>query len=681
MTRSITLRLRISFVVFVVLTSGCSASSTAEASKATELRNAPFVTEATVQSPDGELRIEFGLDEAGRPSYRVIRAVAGQDQIVIDDSTLGLELSIDGAPLSLRSGASSVEAGPSEIIVDEFDLPTGKARQSTIEARRQRISFDGFFGDRTLTIDVWVDDDAAALRYLVDEPGAEIRVEWERTSLAMPMDSHAWLQPHDKPTMFTPAYERLWSGAAAADQPGRSPYGWAFPALFSSGDTWTLVTEADLRDGAAGSHLSPVVEDGEYFIDLADRDEGNGFGDPRPVVRESWESPWRVIVNTRELGGIVESNHVRHLSGPTESGDFGWVLPGRVSWSWWSDHESSRNPDAMRPFIDLAAEMGWEYSLIDANWNTFDDAELVALVDYARDRGVAVLLWYNSGGPNNVVTEAPRDRMVDARVRQAEFERIAELGVAGVKVDFFHSDKPVQIQQYRDIIRDAAAAELLVNFHGSTMPRGWDREFPNLMTMESVRGAETYTFDFRYATAAPRQNTVLPFTRNVVGPMDFTPVIVGDSVQRLTTNGHELALAVLFESSLQHFVDTPEAYLAMPEPVIELLREVPTVWDEVRFVAGFPEDHVIIARRSGPSWWVGGVSARDEAMAVSFDPRLLDIDPTAPMIVVCDNAAWEGVSGSAADWDDPAQYRIVERAAAPITLSFAPFGGCLVRFG
>ena len=387
-----------------------------------------------------------------------------------------------------------------------------------------------------------------------------------------------------------------------------------------------LVTETALGDGAAGSHLSPVVEEGEYLVDLPHRGEGNGVGDPRPIVGSNgWASPWRLIVASPDIGDIVESNHVRHLSpGASADEDFAWVEPGTVSWSWWSDFSSSRSADKIKPFIDMSSQLGWRYALVDANWNIdtieFGEEGLAELAEYAAARNVELFVWYNSGGPNNAVTEAPRDRMATAQARRAEFEFLSELGVAGVKVDFFHSDKPETIQLYRDILRDAADFELMVNFHGSTTPRGWQREFPNLMTMEAVRGGEHYAINAAaYTRVAPRQNTVLPFTRNVTGPMDYTPTVLGDQFARRTTNAHELALAVVFESPLQHLVDTPDVYLSQPEVVRGLLSELPTAWDEIHFIDGEPESHVAIARRNGDDWWIGAISARTEPVAITVD--------------------------------------------------------------
>ncbi len=645
----------------------------------------PFEADVVVISPDGLLRVELGTDDAGRPRYRSIRTSSvGDESPVIEDSTLGLELTIGAAAISFRAGGELEMVSGPDLVTDRFSLPTGKARASEIQASQATVAFDT--GEQAdLLIDIWVSNTGLALRYgldAVDEWPATARIEWERTSLSFPDGSTTWLQPRDAPGFVTPAHERIWSREAPIDSPGAARFGWNFPVLVQSGPSWTLVTESALGPGDAGSHLSSVTDEGEFLLDFADGAEGNGLGDVQPVVELPWRSPWRIAMNSPELGDIVESNLVRHLS-PDSTIESDWVVPGRVSWSWLTDHSSSRDADMIEPFIDLAARMGWEYSLVDANWTEFPEGRLEQLIDYAADQDVKLMLWYNSGGPNNVVTEAPRDRTFDAGIRRAEFARLAELGIAGIKVDFFHSDKPESIARYRGILADAAEAGLLANFHGSTLPRGWSREFPNLMTMEAVRGAEIYTFDQGYAAAAPRQNTVLPFTRNVVGSMDYTPVLLGDTVRRLTTNGHELALAVVFESSLQHFADTPTAYLEQPPEVIELLSTVPAVWDETQFLEGLPESHVAIARRHGGDWWVGAISAQGEEVSVTVnvdDLSGLPTDASIEALIVCDNARWEGEPGRASTWNDPSQYDISSGSVGrQFVLTLVENGGCLVR--
>jgi beta-lactamase superfamily II metal-dependent hydrolase len=261
--------------------------------------------------------------------------------------------------------------------------------------------------------------------------------------------------------------------------------------------------------------------------------------------------------------------------------------------------------------------MRWEYALVDANWNAMQTGTIEDVIRHAKEKNVGLLFWYNSGGPHNDVTEAPRDRMTTHEQRVKEFTQLKAWGVKGVKVDFWQSDKQDRIAQYRDLLKDAADFQLMVDFHGSTIPRGWQREFPNLIGMEAVAGAEQYKFREDYAAKAPWLNTVLPFTRNVAGPMDYTPVTFSDAkYPHVTTNAHELALSVVFDSPIQHFADSAVSYRAQPPEVIAFLREVPAAWDETRVLSGEPGKTIVIARREGAVWYVAGLNGTESPASV-----------------------------------------------------------------
>jgi hypothetical protein len=300
---------------------------------------------------------------------------------------------------------------------------------------------------------------------------------------------------------------------------------------------------------------------------------------------------------------------VDRLARPSTLKDTEWIKPGIASWSWWSDHDSPKKPKELRAFTELAAHMNWPYTLIDANWNLLPEAEIQSLLGHARDNNVAVWLWYNSGGPHNNVTEQPRDRMHIREVRRREFDQLRLWGVAGIKVDFWQSDKQEIIRQYIELLEDAAEYQIMVNVHGCTIPRGWSKTYPHLMSMESVWGAESYSFAANYPQEVPAQNVIYAFTRNVIGPMDYTPVTFSNQTYpHLTTNAHELALSVVFESGVQHFADRVSAYQSLTEPVKRFLKEVPTAWDETRMISGYPGEYIILARRKGTIWYIGGIN-------------------------------------------------------------------------
>jgi hypothetical protein len=583
-----------------------------------------------VRSPDGEIVFELrlGAGQAGRSgalSYMVTRRHGDQMREILRRSPLGVRRD-DQAFLD---GLRLVEAAPPRPVNDDYVALHGKRRHVRHQANEQVFSFANGTG-AALDVIVSVANDGAAFRYRFPETDrTKHSLVEDASGFAIPSGSRAWMMPQSPPGRYTPAYEELFvevpSGTPA---PTRS--GWDFPALFRTpgGHEWILLTESGVDEANCATRLASAPSDGVYRIRLPEEGEGRGVGSAQPSSMLPWTLPWRVIVVGRTAGAVAESTLVDDLAGATTMTDTGWIRPGRASWSWWSDDDSPRDEAKLNAFTDLAAEMGWEYSLVDANWNLMDPAALQRVLAHARQKQVGILLWYNSGGAHNDVTEQPRDRMDRRDVRRREFETLRQWGVKGVKVDFWQSDKQDRIQQYLDLLRDAADFHLMVDFHGCTLPRGWSRPYPHLMSMEAVQGAEQYKFNPNYADKAAWHNTVLAFTRNVVGGMDYTPVTFGDSkFPHQTTYGHELALSVVFESGLQHFADSVEAYRALPGAARDFLKVVPAAWDETRVIAGAPGTLAVFARRSGSDWFIGGISGRDAPQPVSLDLSFLGAGP------------------------------------------------------
>ena len=535
-------------------------------------------------------------------------------------------LGIRRADQAFVDGLRFVAAGDVETIDEQYSLVHGKRRVCHVLANRQTLTFANAEGAK-LDVEFHVANDGAAFRYcFLQSDVPEMTVTGEETGFRIPDDSLAWIEPYDVPSKWTPAYEKYFDNGIAAGTSSETDSGWAFPGLFHTPatDRWVLLTEAAVDETYCGSRLQQTVTDNVYRIRFPQQGEGNGVGQVLPHSTHPWRTPWRVILVADSLAGIVESTLVTDLNPPCALGDTDWIHPARVSWSWWSDHDSPQDYDSLCDFVDLAAEMGWEYSLVDANWNLMDGGNVRELARYAAEKGVGLFLWYNSGGAHNIVTEKPRGCLTQGEVRRFEFELLNKWGVKGVKVDFFHSDKQDMMELYLGILKDAADHKLMVNFHGCTLPRGWSRTYPNLMSMESVRGAECYTFASEYPEKAPWHNTILPFTRNVVGPMDYTPVaFTNGGYARRTTVGHELALAIVFESGLLHLADRTSAYRSLPATPRKLLETVPVVWDETRYVAGYPGKYVVLARRSGDRWYLAGINGQHSAREMQLDLSFL----------------------------------------------------------
>jgi alpha-glucosidase len=565
-----------------------------------------------VKSPDKQNAISVARAGDGRLTWRVAR----DNQPILMDSPLRIRR----ADQVFDTDLTFVSASDTRTIDERYTLPHGKRHDHHVAGRERTVTFANATGAR-LEIVLRAHNDGVAFRYRFPERDPEAKtVNEEGTGFHVPEGSTAWLLPHQAVDKYGPAYEDLFVEVKSGTTAPR-PDGWSFPALFKTPSArWMLLTESALDDTYCGSHLAADAPGGVYRIKFPDPKEGLGVGAVEPVSTLPWTLPWRVVIVGDTAGRILESDLVNDLAPASRVTNTSWIKPGRAAWSWWSASDSPKHAEALNRFTDLAAEMGWEYALVDANWNVMQTGTIDEVIAHAKARNVGLLFWYNSGGPHNDVTEAPRDRMDTRDRRRAEFARLQQWGVKGVKVDFWHSDKQDRIRQYREILADALDFELLVNFHGCTIPRGWSREFPNLIGMEAVFGAEQYKFRESMAQQAAWFNTVLPFTRNVIGPMDYTPVTFGDAkYPHRTTNAHELALAVIFESGVQHFADSVESYRSLPEPAKTFLKQVPSAWDETRALSGEPGQSVVIARRDRRVWYVGGINGRTEAETVRLD--------------------------------------------------------------
>jgi alpha-glucosidase len=465
-------------------------------------------------------------------------------------------------------------------------------------------------------------DDGVAFRYGFPGRSDDIYfVSEEATGFCPDTTGKAWMMPYSRPSQWGPAYESNYMNAISIGTASGSGNGWAFPLLFNTKGVWMLITEAGIDSTFYGAHIQQNIVNGLYRIQLPDPGEGQGRDIAEASSKLPWLTPWRIIMVGETPAKIIENNMVYHLSEPCKIKDVSWIKPGRVSWSWWSDHSSPRDVSKLKRFVDLSSNMTWEYSLVDANWNIMRNGNIEELIAYSKEKGVGLLLWYNSGGPHNTVTEQPRDKMNDRAIRRAEMKKLQDWGIRGIKVDFFHSDKPGMMKHYLNILEDAAEFHLLVDFHGCTLPRGWARTWPNLMSMEGVKGAEQYTGDRGFAENASIYNTIYAFTRNVVGSMDYTPVTFSDyspETAHTTSLGHELALSVIFESGLQHFADRDSAYYSVPVYVRDFLKNIPVVWDETKYLSGEPGKFIALARRLGNTWYLAAIQGEKQSRKLTL---------------------------------------------------------------
>jgi alpha-glucosidase len=573
-----------------------------------------------VSSPDGAVQVTVVVNAQEQPTY----AVRYRQAELLRPSSLGLQL----ASADLTQGLKLTQVDKVTAVADDYQLATDKRANCRYRANRRVVHFAGKAGAPTLSVVFQVSNDGVAFQYLIEGKSVDVqRITAEKTSFHLPAGAKGWLHPHAKAqTGFAntqPSYEEYYQRGIAAGTPSTLGQGWSFPALFEADGRWVLLTEAGVGRTYCGTHLAHTSPDADYSVAFPQAPEKTTPDAALlPESRLPWRSPWRVIVVGNSLAPIVESTLTTDLSAPAQT-PLLTEAPGKSSWSWVLLGDKNTTYDVQRRFIDYSATMGWRYCLVDALWDKqigYD--KMQELAQYARSKNVGLLAWYNSNGSWNEAPQTPTKVMFEAESRRKEFARIKQMGIAGVKIDFFGGDGQSFMNYYQDILTDAAKVGLLVNFHGTTLPRGWNRTYPNLMTMEAVKGFEFLTFDQGNTDQEPTHCAMLPFTRNAVGPMDFTPMAFSEinGKQRRTSNAFELALSVLFQSGIQHYAEVPEGMAAQPAYVQDFVKKLPPRWADVKFVDGYPGQYAVLARQSpSGTWYVAGINATDAPKTIQLD--------------------------------------------------------------
>lgn len=576
-----------------------------------------------VQSPDGRLKVLVSLNNAGTPEFNTLF----KGNLVMEGNRLGLVRDDADFSQNLRL----VSASDVEKVEDQYTLLHGKKGTCVYRANRKIFRFRNR-DDKELHIIFQLSDDGVAFRYFFPggEDGIVKRISDELTSFNFREGTRSWIQPMAEAksgwNATNPSYEEHYYQNIEVSALSSSKPGWVFPALFQSGQYWISLSETAPGRNYCGGRLMHDSSSTVFIIGFPMDAERMPGGALKPESRLPWYTPWRIVTVSDNLATLVESTLGTDLARPSILSDISWIKPGRSSWSWVLLKDDSTIARIQNKFIDYASDMGWEYCLIDAFWDSKIGYETLGeLCAYAATKNIGILVWYNSAGSWNTTPLTPRDKMLTKESREAEFKKIAALGVKGVKVDFFGGDGQSVMAYYQDIFEDAARYQLLVNCHGSTFPRGWQRTYPNLLTMEAIKGFEFVTFGQENADKQPSHCAVIPFTRNLFDPMDFTPVCFSEvpNIQRRTTNSFELALSVLFLSGIQHYAEVPEGMANVPVEVKQVLQEIPVAWDESRFIDGYPGKYVVVARKSAKNWYIAGINGEQQERTVSIPPRFL----------------------------------------------------------
>ena len=576
-----------------------------------------------ITSPDGKLVVTVA-DMDGRPSY----SVSYDNVLFLKPSPLGIIANIGDF-----SSGMSLEKNVSTNKIDEtYELASIKQSKVRYVANEAVFSFTQQ-GKTIYDVIFRISNNDVAFKYKMYPQGETLScvVKQEVTGFAFPDGTTTFLCPQSKPmggfARTSPSYETSYTADDAAGKNGWGE-GYTFPCLFRNGDNgWVLVSETGVNGGYCASRLLGHKE-GVYTIGFPQEGEANGNGTVSLGIALPGETPWRTITVGKTLAPIVETTVPFDVVKPLYPAK-GEYTYGRGSWSWIIGMDGSTNYKEQLRYIDFSAAMGYQSVLVDALWDKqIGRDKIEELAKYGKDKGVALYLWYNSNGYWNDAPQTPRGIMDNAIARRKEMKWMQSIGIRGIKVDFFGGDKQMTMQLYEDILSDANEYGLLVIFHGCTLPRGWERMYPNFASSEAVLASENLHFSQGSCDNEAFNATLHPFIRNTVGSMDFGGSALNKyynadnaprGSRRVTSDVYALATAVLFQSPVQHFALAPNNLTDAPAWAIDFMKEVPTTWDEVRFIDGYPGKYVILARRHGDKWYIAGVNAQKETLQLKVN--------------------------------------------------------------
>lgn len=573
--------------------------------------------ECRVSSPDGRITVTVSA-EGGQPSYRI--DCGGVP--CLESSPLGLETNIG----DFTRDMTLLPMSAPKLLEEAYDLPNGKQSHVSYQATEAVCSFTRN-GKPVYDLILRVSNRDVAFRYRMFPQGDSLCcvVLREATGFRMPEGTTTFLCPQSGPmggfARTSPSYETPYT----TDEPtGRNGWGegYTFPCLFRNGDKgWMLISETGVNGTYCGGRLIGK-EDGSYVIGFPQPGEMNGNGTPEPGLRLPGETPWRTITLGETLAPIVETTVSTDLVTPLYEASKEYQY-GRGVWSWIIGMDESITYDEQKRYIDFCAAMGYESVLVDNWWDKQIGRDRIAeLAHYAAGKNVALYLWYNSNGYWNDAPQTPRGCMDRSLLRRREMAWLKSIGIRGIKVDFFAGDKQATMQLYEDILADANDFGLLVIFHGCTLPRGWERMYPNFASAEAVLASENLYFSQGSCDAEAFNATLHPFIRNTVAPMDFGGSTLNkfyhktnaQGSRRMTSDVFALSAAILFQSPVQHFALSPENLTDAPAWAIDFMKQVPTTWNEVKFIDGYPGKYIILARRHGDKWYIAGVNAQQETV-------------------------------------------------------------------
>ena len=582
----------------------------------------------SVNGPDGKLQLTVSCPSAnGEVSY----AVTYNGKQMLESSPLGMETNVGDFYRGLQLKEHKVTA-----LDTVYEQSRIKASHIHYRANELLCSFVNGEG-KNVQITFRVSNNDVAFRYTLprEQGKGSVTVNSERTGFRFPSQTTTFLCPQSDAMIgwkrTKPSYEEEYKADAPMNERSGYGHGYTFPCLFKVGDDgWVLLSETGVDSRYCGSRLSDW-DNGVYRIAFPMPEENNGNGTVSPAFSLPGSTPWRTVTVGETLKPIVETTVPWDVVEPryTTTHDY---KPGRGTWSWILWQDGSINYDDQVRYVDLAAAMGYEYVLIDSWWdNNIGRDRMEQFIKYARSKGVEVFLWYSSSGYWNDIEQSPVNRMDNSIARKQEMRWLQSLGVKGIKVDFFGGDKQETLRLYEEILSDADDHGLMVIFHGCTLPRGWERMYPNYVGSEAVLASENLVFSQHFCDNEAFNATLHPFIRNAVGCMEFGGVFLnkrlnrsndGGTIRR-TTDIFQLATAVLFQNPIQNFALAPNNLTDAPQICLDFMKQVPTTWDETRFIDGYPGRYIVLARRHGNTWYIAAVNATAEPLKLKLDLPVL----------------------------------------------------------
>lgn len=627
-----------------------------------------------VSSPDGRMKVTVE-DHGGTLNY----SIDYDGHCMMQPSRLGVESSLGDFTQNLV-----FKDARQQTINSHYTLRQSKTSQVSCHANELSVTYTNA-RQYPMTVTFRVANNDVAFRYSFPQIGdnRHIIIRKEATGFNLPSVSTSFLCPQSDPMIgwkrTKPSYEEEYTPDAPLATRSKYGRGYTFPCLFRVGsDGWVLVSETGTHGNYPGCHLTDYDSKKGYEVAFPMKEECDGQGSTDGVFALPGSTPWRTITLGKTLKPIVETTVAWDVTEPQYEPSQAY-MPGRYVWSWLIWQDNSANYQDQKQFVDLAAAMGYEYVLVDGLWDVQTGREKIEeLSHYAQQKGVHLMLWYNSNGIANDAPQGPRGCMNTAVARKKEMAWMKRIGVKGIKVDFFGGDKQHTLQLYEDILSDANDYGLQVIFHGCTLPRGWERMYPNYVSSEAVLASENVMFQEHHAKREGFELTMHSFCRNTVGAMDWGGTIMNRYLskdnksrhRRYTTDLFEMAAAIVNQASIQCIAIYPNNLSELPQHEIDYLKQVPTTWDETRFIDGYPGKYVVLARRHGNRWYVAGLNGTDKPLSLTL---------SLPMLANTEADLYYEKPAKKALWPESAKRRIKIGKQGSVKVTLQPMGGCIVE--